>query len=114
MTARELKLIDSIKNSASNVVVAACFLSGVAFFDYLLFIPAISFILIGLTVVKWRSAVIAFLGLIISICFIFYLSNDLSQLGLTKLALFGWVCFSSAHAIVKSIMLNRVQRKTHI
>ncbi|RHW74584.1 hypothetical protein [Colwellia sp. RSH04] len=114
MSDRELKLVDSIKNSASNIIVATCFMSGVAFFDYMLFIPVVIFALIGFAIIKWKSASIAFAGLIVGVYFMYLLSNDLSQLGLTKLLLIGWVCLSSIHALIKTILLKRMQSKTQI
>jgi len=103
----KLKVIDSIKNSGSNIVVAACFLSGVAFFDYMLFVPVIMFLIVGLAIVKWKSPLICLVGLIIGIVCFYLLSSDLTQLGLTKLLLISWVCISSGLSLIKSLLLNR-------
>jgi hypothetical protein len=114
MTDIKPKITESVKNSASNIVVAACFLSGVAFFDFSLFIPVIIFILGGLALVKWPKPLVAFLLLVTGIYYAAMLSSDLSQLGLTKLALIGWVCFAAGHAFFKAAYLSMVQNGKHI
>jgi hypothetical protein len=86
-------------------------LSGFAFFDFFLFIPVVIFILVGFCIIKFKSALVAILGVVVSAFYIYMLSNDLTELGLMKSLLVAWVCFSASYALVKIIWLNLEMRK---